>query len=158
MEVYRVTFIGHRVIDDINSVEARVEAIITRLLREHDFVEFYVGNHGDFDRLTASAIKRTQKRLGRENSSLILVLPYRNKDVEYYAQFYDDILFPLDPSVHPKAAITQRNRWMVKQADLLIAYVEPNRTGGAAAALRYAEKEGIDILQSALTANGTTTF
>ena len=42
---------------------------------------------------------------------------------------------------HPKAAIRQRNRWMVDQAELLIAYVY-REYGGTYEMLKYAHRKG----------------
>jgi len=78
------------------------------------------------------------------------VLPYRVKDIEYYEKYYDDIIFPLDTNTHPKSAITKRNQWMIDNSDLIISYVEPNRKGGALAALKYAQKQGKEIINLAV--------
>ena len=48
--------------------------------------------------------------------------------------------------VHPKAAIKERNRWMVENCNLLIAYVTHDH-GGAATALRMAEKQGVEVFR-----------
>ena len=75
-EIYRVSFIGHRRVDDFYFVENQLDNIIGDLIRTKEYVEFYVGKNGEFDTMAASAIKRCQKRFGKENNSLILVLPY----------------------------------------------------------------------------------
>jgi hypothetical protein len=49
------------------------------------------------------------------------------KDDEYYEKFYDEVQYPVDSKIHPKAAITKRNQWMVENAELLIAFVEEGR-------------------------------
>ena len=68
------------------------------------------------------------------------------KDDIYYKNYYDEIYYPIDRNTHPKSAITKRNRWMMENSDLLIAYVEDGRKGGAMTALRYAEKLGVKII------------
>ncbi len=99
--------------------------------------------------MVASAIKRTQKRLGKENNSLILVLPYTVADMEYLEDFYDEIWMPDElHGVHFKNAITKRNEWFVNNSDLLIAYVL-NDKGGAVNCLKYAIKSTIKILNIA---------
>ena len=75
-EIYKVSFIGHRIVDDFYFVEEQLDRIIGELIRNKEYVEFYVGRNGDFDTMVASSIKRCQKRFGKENNSLILVLPY----------------------------------------------------------------------------------
>ena len=147
MDIYRVTFLGHRRISAAFSMEIdkQIEQIARDLILQKEYVEFYVGRNGDFDILAASAIKRTQRAVGNQNSSLILVLPYPVKDLEYYEKFYDEILFPLDPKTHFKAAITQRNQWMIQNSDLLIAFVQENK-GNSYLGMNQAEKSGIQVI------------
>ena len=117
-----------------------MEPMIKELVRTKSYVSFLIGRSGEFDQYTAAVIKHLQKEVGKDNHDLTLVLPYTVTDMEYYEKYYDTILIPETlHGAHPKAAITLRNRWMVDQADLVIAYVE-NRKGGAYKAMRYAEK------------------
>ena len=146
MELYRVAFIGHRMILRNYDLEDRIEDIVKDLLRTKEYVELYLGRNGDFDISAASAIKRAQKALGHENSSLILVQPQPMKDDCHYSEFYDELLYPIPGTVHPKRRITERNKWLVDNTDLVICYVEKGRTGGALSTLKYGEKQGIDII------------
>ena len=109
-------------------------------MRKHSFVEFFVGRNGDFDISAASAIKRARKSCHTNNRELILVLPYANKDECYFEHYYDNILYPIDSKTHYKNAIQKRNEWLVDHSDLLIAYVEPDRAGGAQKTLQSAIK------------------
>ena len=119
------------------------------MLHDKSFVEFYMGRNGDFDISAASAIKRAKKAVGDHNSYLILIQPYRMKDDHYYEKYYDEVQYPVDFTTHPKAAITKRNRWMIENADLLIAFVEEGRKGGADTALKYAKKLEKEIINLA---------
>lgn len=150
MEIYRVAFIGHRQISGQIDLESKIERLARDLLREKEYVEFYVGRHGDFDLFTASAVKHAQKAVGHHNSSLMLVQPFPTKNDEYYTDFYDEVLYPLEPKTHPKAAITKRNQWIMDQADLLIAYVEKDKKGGAYTAFEYMKKKGASIVNLAM--------
>ena len=146
MEIYRIAFIGHREILGHYCIEDKIEQIVRDNIRMKEYVEFYVGRNGMFDILVASVIKRVQKAVGHHNSSLILIQPYRMADDQYYEEYYDEVQYPVDVSTHPKAAITKRNRWMIENADLLVAFVEEGRRGGAEAALKYAKKLGRSII------------
>ena len=149
-EIYRVSFIGHRQIDRFRFVEEHLDQIISELLNNKEYVEFYVGRNGDFDTMVASAVKRGQKAYGAANSSLILVLPYTVSDMELLEQFYDEIWLPEELyKVHYKSAITKRKEWLVKNSDLLVAYVV-NDSGGAAYCLKQAQKEGVQIKNIAI--------
>lgn len=144
MEIYRVSFIGHREIPRSREVEERLDELIRELIRTKEYVEFYIGRNGDFDILAASTVKRAQKTLGHHNSSLTLVLPYHMKDEEYYADYYDDMLYPVDTKTHPKSAITKRNYWMAENSDALICYVN-KKSGGAYSMMKYARETGLSI-------------
>ena len=137
-EIYRVSMIGHRVIEDYG-VEEKLYELFRELLRTKEYVEFYLGRNGDFDILAASVIKRLQKNYRDDNSMMILVLPYPVKDYEYYEDYYDEIVIPDKLyGVHPTAAITERNRWMVTKTDVLVAYIR-KESGGAASCVHIAE-------------------
>ncbi len=138
-EIYRVSMIGHRVVEDYG-IEEKLYELFWELLRTKEYVEFYLGRNGDFDILAASVIKRLHKNYRDDNSVMILVLPYPVKDYEYYDDYYDEIIIPDElHGVHPKAAITERNRWIVANSDMLIAYIR-NKSGGTATCVRMAER------------------
>ena len=150
MEIYRIAFIGHSVIYGQYRLEDKIEDLIREKLHMKEYVELYVGRNGDFDISVASATKRAQEALGHHNSSLVLIQPYPMKDDPYYEKFYDEVWYPIDSKTHPKAAIAKRNQWMMENADLLIAYVEPWRKGGAYTAMKYANKLEKEIINLAV--------
>ena len=92
-EIYRIAFVGHREIYDVRRLEEEIEKIAKDAIFMHEFVEFYLGRNGEFDLLAASALKRAQKSSERQNSTLILVLPYHVKDEAYYAEYYDALTY-----------------------------------------------------------------
>ena len=74
-------------------------------------MDFYVGNDGDFDRIATSVIRRLIDRRGRENFTINLVLPYPKANMDLLEKQFDSVMIPPTlHSVHPKAAITERNR------------------------------------------------
>ena len=64
------------------------------------------------------------------------------------AQLYDSTVYPPLEKVPPKYAISERNKWMVSEADLIIAYVKYAR-GGAYNGLQYARRRGKRIINLA---------
>ena len=148
MEIFRVSFIGHRELHNVREIEDKLEKSIYNLIDNHQYVEFYLGRNGDFDISAASSIKRVQRKSQTANSSLILVLPYHAKDEEFYKNFYDEIILPIEKNTHFKAAITKRNEWMIDNSDLLIVYVK-DQSGGAYTALKYAKKKEVEIINIA---------
>jgi hypothetical protein len=148
--VYTVCFFGHRQIDDFILVEQRIEALINRLLNEHEYVEFLVGRDGEFDQLVTSAIFRCRKRLDTANCSVTWVMPYLKSDYiknrESYDSYYDSVeVCEQSANAHPKSAIQIRNRAMVDRSDLCVFCVTHKR-GGAYQTLRYAKKSNVNIV------------
>lgn len=134
------TFFGHR--DCPESIKPALYSTVENLIISNGVRTFYVGNHGNFDRLAASVL--------RDIKAL-------HPDIEYYivlaylpqrAYSSTDItVYPEGIEIVPKRyAIDFRNRWMVEKSDYVITYV--NRSfGGAAKAKSYAEKQGKQIIK-----------
>ena len=113
-EIYRVAFFGHREVDNMRNLETRLMTVLKRIMGEHTYIEFYIGRNGEFDEIAASVIKRLKKEREMSYNIMILVLPYTVKDIEYYEDYYDEIMIPESiGKAHYKNAITLRNRWMV---------------------------------------------
>ena len=148
MEIFRVTFFGHREIHEDRLIEARLLPILKEILRQNEYVEFYLGRSGEFDELAAQLIRMARRAMGEENSAMILVLPYAVKDIEYYRDYYTEVMIPdALTGLHPKGAITARNRFMVDLCDLVIAYT--NHAGGAESAVRHAKRLKKRVIQLA---------
>ena len=121
--------------------------VLDELSLQHPYMDFYVGNNGDFDRIATSVILRLIDRWGKENFSINLVLPYPKANMDLLEKQFDSVMIPPTlHNVHTKAAITERNRWMVENCDLLIAHVVHER-GGAWTAMRVAEQLGMPVLR-----------
>ena len=76
MEIFTVSFFGHRKVSQVSLVEERLEAVIQRLLTEKEYIEFLIGRSGEFDQLASSAVRRKKRTLRDDNSALFLVVPY----------------------------------------------------------------------------------
>ena len=140
MDVFYVSLFGHRTVYDVMELDNKLTPLINELIQTKMYVSFLIGRNGEFDEYAASVIKRAQKMFGKENSEMTLVLPYTVADIEYYKEYYNGIVIPESLyGVHPKSAITMKNRWMAERSDLVIVYVKHNN-GGAYTAMKYAEK------------------
>ena len=145
MEIFTVSFFGHRKVSQFSQVEERLEAVIQRLLEEKEYVEFLVGRSGEFDQLASSAVRRTKRMLRDDNSALVLVLPYltaeyRNNEESFY-DYYDEVeICQSSAEVHFKAAMQIRNWEMVGRSDLIVCCIEHD-SGGAYQTVQYARKQ-----------------
>ena len=76
-------------------------------------------------------------------------MPNRKRCEDCSAHSFMTLRFipPLE-KVPPKYAISERNKWMVSEADLIIAYVKYAR-GGAYSGLQYARRRGKRIINLA---------
>ncbi len=144
-----VSFFGHRQLPDpllTEQLEKRLMQHISSWLNEQTYVEFLVGCNGEFDRLTASVIRRCQKTIRHDNSTLVLMLPYataeyRNNEASFRA-FYDEIDIITTPNGrYAKSAFRIRNNTMIDRSDFVIFYVD-RPYGGAYQTLCYAVKTG----------------
>ena len=150
MNLYAVSFFGHRQIDNIFVIEQRLETIIQELLLTKEYVEFFVGRDGEFDQLVASTIRRCKRAVRDDNSALVLVLPYataeyRNNEQSFH-EYYDEIEICAESAErHFKSAHQTRNRTMVNRSDLVVFCVEHN-SGGAYQTFQYAKKANANII------------
>ena len=133
---------GHRVL--LMDIEKPLREVMERLVKEQGVTEFFTGGMGEFDALFARTV-RSMKR-ANPHLRLVLVLPYLTRQAAtekaWYESQYDEILIPAElDGIHPKAAITLRNHWMVDHSDFVVAALRRNY-GGAAEAAKYAETRG----------------
>lgn len=135
-EIFRISLFGHRNFEEYTAVEKGINTVLAEVLCKEECVEIYTGRNGEFDIFSASVIKCFLRSRENKNCELTLVLPYTVKDIDYYQEYYDNVIVPI--KTHPKAAITSRNKWMVENSDLVLVYVK-NSHGGAYEAMRYAE-------------------
>ena len=149
LDIYTVSFFGHRELPNMFALENKLMSLLREIIHTHEYVEFLVGRDGDFDQLASSTVKSVIRNYGNGNASLILVLPYERADYrnnkESFEKYYDDVQICYEASqAHPKGAIFERNKQMADRSDLVICAVE--RDGGAAKAVKYAEKQGKKVI------------
>lgn len=153
MNIYTVSFFGHRKIERPSEIEERLDKLLYELITQKEYVEFLIGREGDFDLLAASAVKRAAKRYGCGNTSFILVLPYMKAEYRdnkrEYLEYYDEIeICSKSAEAHPKSAIQVRNRNIVDRSDLVVCCIQQN-SGGAYKTVQYAKKQNCTIINLA---------
>ena len=142
------TFAGHR---HFPAPRSSVDEVIETILQTDQEFIFYSGGMGEFDTQCEAAVRGAKRHHPDLNIKLMLVLPYMsnrlNKYKAYYEKMYDGIVIPENLlGVHPKAAITMRNRWMVDASDYVIACVRRD-FGGAYETVKYAQRTGKTVFE-----------
>ena len=153
MDIYTVSFFGHREIENSLEVEQKLEAILTELIQTKQYIEFLVGREGEFDILAASVVRRVKKQMDYGNCSLIWVLPYMKAEFrdneKNFLDYYDDIeICEQSAKAHYKSAMQIRNRAMVDRSDLVICCIQ-HKSGGAYKTVQYAQKQGQTVINIA---------
>ena len=153
LNIYTVSFFGHRYVENSEEIEIRLDKLLQELITQKEYVEFLIGRDGDFDLLASSAIKKAAEKYGCGNTHFTLVLPYMRAEYrdneKAYLDYYDEVEVCAESSeAHPKSAIQIRNRSMIDRADLVVCCIQ-HKSGGAYATIRYAEKQGKKIVNLA---------
>ena len=149
MDIYTVSFFGHREVEGAAEIESRLERLLHDLITRKQYVEFLVGRDGEFDLLAASAIRRAVNQYGYGNTSIILVLPYMKAEYrdneQSYLSYYDEVEICSESSeAHYKSAIQVRNRCMVDRSNLVVCCIQ-HKSGGAYRTMQYAKKQGKQV-------------
>ena len=140
-----VTFCGHS--KYFISEEDKLEILDILEKEGAEEITFYLGGYGAFDSAAFDCAKRYQK--SHPKSQLVFITPYPHYGkTEGASDIYDEIIYPEIENVPPKFAIVKRNEWMMKNADLVIAYILHD-WGGAYKAFQVAKREKKRIINIA---------
>ena len=134
------TFFGHR--DCPSSIRGVLATEIEKLISHHQVNTFYVGTHGNFDRMAYAALVELRKRY--QHIKIYRVLAYMPKPGDNDTA--DTIVPEGVENAHPRYAIVYRNNWMIDHSDYVIAYVT-HTFGGAYQAVERTRKKGKIMIQ-----------
>lgn len=153
MNIYTVSFFGHRKLSDTAETEKCLESLVSGLIRSKEYVEFLVGRGGEFDMLVSSVIRRTIRKIDYGNASHILVLPYLTAEYlnncDSFGEYYSSVeVCERSAAVHFRAAYFERNRAVIDRSDMVVCYVE-RQSGGAYKAMHYAERNDKTVINIA---------
>ena len=150
MEIFTVSFFGHREVERASEIEVGLKLLLYNFITQKEYVEFLIGRDGEFDLMAASAIRQTVRQYGYGNTSLVLVLPYMRAEYrdneQSYLNYYDEVEICSESSAaHYKSAIKIRNQYMVNRSDLVVCCIQ-HKNGGAYSIVQYAKKIGKQII------------
>lgn len=134
-------FFGHREI--LNDIIEPLRQAIQTAITEYGATSFWVGGYGQFDYCAESNIRRLKKEF--PEISLQLIVAYLPTGDNIPENTYDSIVYPEGLELVPKRfAISRRNQWIIKNCDMVIAYIN-HSYGGAYSAYKAARRKGIRI-------------
>ena len=141
-------FFGHA--DAPDSIKHNLKKTIIQLINAEGIKAFYVGNNGNFDYYVQGALKeiaQTQKDICYH-----IVLSHINEKAINACQ--DITIFPegLEKTL-PRFAISKRNEWLIKNADIVVAYVK-YKVSHCYNWAQKAAKKGLKVINIADTSIG----
>ena len=121
-------FIGHR--DTPEHVYPALEQAVEQLITQ-GVTEFYVGNHGSFDRMAARGVIAAKQHHPQVRLTMLLAYHPGERPVTLPSGFDGSLYPPGMENVPRRFAIPRANRWMVGHCTPLVADVtHPARNAG----------------------------
>ena len=144
--MYTCTFLGNEAFP--KTLEQQLRSLLEYLIEKERVDTFYIGNQGAFNKSLQWILKDLSICYPIFFWVVFSYLPFLDR--EEPNQDYTNVYLPNGlEKIHPKRAITWRNRWMVTESDIIITYF-PNPKGKAYHLASSAKKQGkiiIDLTQ-----------
>ena len=146
-------FFGHK--DTPETIREGLEQTVRDLLQEDPAAEFLVGNQGHFDWMVYYLLKRLKPEFPNMEYHIVLAyLPGKKEEAPVYE--FGETLYPDGLESAPKRfAISKRNDWMLKESDVVVAYVRYG-FGGAAQFVEKAVKRKMRVINLCEDQNGNS--
>lgn len=141
MKNHTVTFFGHK--DTPKETELTLRTTLIDLIENHNAVNFYVGNNGNFDIMVCRVLDELSAVYPIQYSVVLAYLPVQKDEDE---NLKNTILPEGIETVPKRFAISYRNKWMIDRSDTVVTYVTRN-FGGASQFKALAERKGKWVLE-----------
>ena len=133
------TFFGHR--DCPASVEPALRQTLAELIERHGVDRFYVGRQGAFDAMARAVLRQLKQQYPHIRYAVVLERLPGKRGEPAAPELADTIFSEGLEDAPPRWAISYRNRWMLEQADVVVAYVTRSWGGAAQFAARAARQK-----------------
>ncbi len=127
------TFFGHA--NAPKEIEPIIKSTLVDLIENKGVTTFYVGNHGNFDYMVANVLRALAEIYSIKYYVVLAYMPKKNEMFDNHTLLPEGIEL-----VHPKYAISWRNKWMIDKSDYVVAYMRRN-LGGAYTFYNLANKK-----------------
>ena len=136
-------FFGHK--ETPPGISDKLEEVLEKLILENSADYFLVGNQGGFDTIVLCVLRKLKGIYPWITYSIVLAyMPGRKEDWKPYDPM--ETLLPEGlESVHPRYAISWRNKWMIQEADVVVTYVT-HSWGVAAQFAEMAKKQKKQVI------------
>lgn len=140
------SFFGHK--DTPSTVYPQLKGCIEGLIVNRDVTNFMVGNQGGFDSMVLKALRELKQQYPQVCYSVALAyMPGERQEYELY-DLTETFLPERIEAVPKRFAISYRNKYMVRESDIVLCYIT-HSWGGAAQFVEYAEKQGKEVINLA---------
>ena len=130
-------FIGHKEVP--SDLDKLLVPTLTELIAE-GVDSFLVGNQGGFDSTVLHLLRKLKDKYPHITYNVILAYMPGAKE-EWSAYNPMETLYPEGlEAVHPRFAISWRNKWMIQESDVVVTYIT-HSWGGAAQFAELAERK-----------------
>lgn len=130
-------FFGHR--DAPDGLTEHLLPVLSRLIDE-GVDSFLVGNQGGFDSIVLHTLRLMKEKYPHITYNVVLAYMPGTKE-EWSAYEPTETLYPEGLElVHPRYAITWRNKWMIQESDVVVTYIT-HSWGGAAQYAQLAKRK-----------------
>ena len=139
-------FFGHK--DTPSTIAPELENVLTDLIENHGVVSFLMGHQGGFDHMALGAVRKLKERYPHITYNVVLAyMPGEKEEWSFYES--EETMYPEGlEEVHPRFAISWRNKWMLTESEYVVAYVK-HSWGGAAKYYEAAQKKNKKIINIA---------
>lgn len=136
----RISFFGHADFNGSEELEYRLISIIKGYTDVQD-CEFLFGGYGRFDDFAFNCVSKITSPFAIQKTFVTpyITESYQRNQLEHKKLKYDMIIYPEIEKVPYRFAISERNKWIVEQSDIVISYVN-HRYGGAYSIYSYAKR------------------
>jgi len=137
------SFFGHK--DVPQSVCLKIRESIVYLITQRNVDCFLVGNQGGFDSMVLKVLRELKQLYPHICYNVVLAyMPTQKAEHERYDP--KETCLPEGMESVPKQfAISWRNKWMVRQSQIIVCYIA-HTWGGAAKSVEYAQSAGKEII------------
>ena len=141
------SFFGHK--DAPQSVYPKIKEYIEKLISQRNIESFMVGNQGGFDSMVLKALRELKQAYPHICYNVVLAyMPVQKSEYELYAP--SETFLPEGIETVPKRfAISWRNKWMVRESDIILCYIT-HSWGGAAQYAEYAHRQRKEVINLAI--------